>query len=169
MTETTTLRTLLLPELEHEFAKTRKMLERVPDGQNAFKPHHKSMPLSHLAGHVAELPEFITTVLTSPNVDMSTMSFTPYRMETMQQALAQFDQLADTTITTVKNMSDEAFQQNWILSWKGHELFNGNRYTAYREMGVNHLIHHRAQLSVYLRELGVAIPGCYGPSADEMP
>jgi uncharacterized damage-inducible protein DinB len=168
MTETTTLRTLLLPELEREFASTRKMLDRVPDGHNDFKPHAKSMPLSHLAGHVAELPEFITTILTSPDIDMAKTPFTPFRMETRQQAVAQFDELADTAITTIKSMSDEAFRQLWNLSWGAHPIFNGERYFAYREMGVNHLVHHRAQLSVYLRELDVAIPGCYGPSADEM-
>jgi uncharacterized damage-inducible protein DinB len=168
MTETTSLRTLLLPELEHEFAKTRKMLTVVPDGHNDFKPHEKSMSLSHLAGHVAEMPEFIVTMLTSPDLDMGKTPFVPYRMETKQQAIAHFDQAADAAITAVKQTSDETFHQFWKLTYHGHPIFTGDRYTAYREMGVNHIVHHRAQLGVYLRLLNVAIPGTYGPSADEM-
>ena len=164
----TTLRTLLLPELESEFTRTRKMLSVVPDGHNDFKPHPKSMSLSHLAGHVAEMPDFLSTLITSPDLDMGKSPVVPFRMETKQQALAHFDQVADAAITAVKNTSDEVFHQHWVLSWNGHTIFSGDRYTAYREMGVNHLVHHRAQLGVYLRELNVAIPGTYGPSADEM-
>ena len=168
MTETTTLRTLLLPELESEFAKTRKFLSVVPDGHNDFKPHPKSMSLSHLAGHVAELPEFLTTMLSSPDLDMGKTPMTPFRMETRQQALAHFDEVADAAITAVKSTSDEVFQQHWVLSWSGQTIFSGTRYMAYRELGVNHIVHHRAQLGVFLRLLGLPIPGTYGPSADEM-
>ena len=168
MTEATTLRTLLLPELENEFAKTRRMLTVVPDGHNDFKPHEKSMLFHRLVGHLAEMPEFLTTILTSPDLDMGKTSMTPFRMETSIQALAQFDELADKALTVVRNTSDETFHQTWDLSWGRQTLFHGSRYMAYREMGVNHIVHHRAQLGVYLRLLGVAIPGTYGPSADEM-
>ncbi len=164
----TTLRTLLLPELESEFAKTRKMLSVVPDGHNGFKPHPKSMSLSHLAGHVAEMPDFLTTLIASPDLNMGKTPLIPFRMETKQQALAQFDEVADKALSTVKNTSDEVFRQHWVLTWSGHTIYSGDRYNAYRNLGINHLVHHRAQLGVYLRELNIPIPGTYGPSADEM-
>jgi uncharacterized damage-inducible protein DinB len=167
MTETTTLRTLLLPELNNELAKTRKMLSVLPDGHNDFKPHEKSMTLSRLAGHLAEMPEYFVTVLTSPDLDLAKASFTPFRMETVQQTIAHFDEVADKALTTIKHFSDQAFEQHWDLTWSGHPIFSGTRYNAYRE-AVNHMAHHRAQLGVYLRLLNLPIPGTYGPSADEM-
>ena len=89
-------------------------------------------------------------------------------METKQQALAQFDEVADKALSTVKNTSDEVFRQHWVLTWSGHTIYSGDRYNAYRNLGINHLVHHRAQLGVYLRELNIPIPGTYGPSGDEM-
>lgn len=164
----TTLRDLLLPELEAEFDSTRKTLGNIPDGHTAYKPHEKSFPLSRLAGHTAELPNFINAILTTPDLDFGTAVMPkPYFMETTQQALALFNELADKALTALKNTSDDAFHQNWKLSYKGHDIYSGTRYMAYRQMGLNHLIHHRAQLGVYLRLLNAPVPGCYGPTADE--
>ncbi len=162
-----TLRDLLIPELETEFAKTRKVLGNVPDGNTAFKPHERSMTLSHLAGHVADLPVFISSILSTPAYDFGIDNRKPYHMETTQAALAQFEENADRALAALKHTSDEALQQNWTLTYKGHGIFSGSRYKAYRDMGLNHLIHHRAQLGVYLRLLNAHVPGTFGPSADE--
>jgi uncharacterized damage-inducible protein DinB len=167
MTETTTLRTLLLPELEAEFKKTRKMLEAIPDGHTGFKPHEKSMSFARLAGHTAELPAFISYILATPGGDASTAGFKPHTLETRQQLLAEFDELADQALTDLKNSSDEALHQHWDMNFRGHEVYSGSRDNAYRTWGVNHLVHHRAQLGVFLRLLNQPIPGTYGPSADE--
>ncbi len=162
-----TLRDLLIPELESEFDKTRKVLRNVPDGNLPFKPHEKSMALSHLAGHVADLPVFITNILSTPSYDFGIDNRKPYHMETTQATVAQFEENADHALTALKHASDETLHQHWSLAYKGHGIFSGSRYKAYREMGLNHLIHHRAQLGVYLRLLNAHVPGTFGPSADE--
>jgi uncharacterized damage-inducible protein DinB len=170
MTETTTLRHLLLPELEAELKKTRRMLDALPEFAVDFKPHEKSRSLPKLAGHVAELPSFISIILTSPDLDMASASNPrkPITMETRAQLLAQFDENADQAVTALKETSDETFEQSWSLSRGEMKIFSGPRYEAYRAMGVNHMIHHRAQLGCYLRELNLPLPGTYGPSADGM-
>ena len=162
-----TVRDLLIPELETELAKTRKVLGNVPDSDVTFKPHEKSMSLSHLAGHVADLPVFITKILTTPTYDFGVDNRKPFHLETTQAALAQFEENADHALTALKHASDETLHQNWTLSYKGHGIYSGSRYKAYRDMGLNHLIHHRAQLGVYLRLLNAHVPGTFGPSADE--
>ena len=167
MTETTNLRTLLLPELEAEFAKTRKMIDQLPDGQGEFKAHEKSMSLARLAGHTADMPAFITMILTTPEIDLSTANMKPLLYTTKPQLMAEFNERADAAITALKNTSDQTFEQTWSVGLKGKDIFKGTRYMAYRDMGVNHLVHHRAQLGVYLRLLNAHVPGTFGPSADE--
>jgi uncharacterized damage-inducible protein DinB len=161
----------LLPELEAELAKTRKVLEAVPDGHNDFKSHEKSMPLSRLAGHTAELAFTAAVILTHDSVDMGTPADPRkiLRMETKQTLLAEFNEMADAAITALKNTTDESFDQTYTLMRKGAPVFSGTRYAAYRNMAVNHMIHHRAQLGVYLRLLDVPVPGTFGPTADEHP
>lgn len=167
MTETTTIRQLLLPELESEFDKTRKVFAALPEGHADFKPAEKSMAFGRLAGHVAEITDYISLILTSPDIDVGALGMTPLVFETVPQLMAEFNHRADKTITTLKNVSDETFQQQWKLTYHTHPIFSGNRYTAYREMGVNQMVHHRGQLTVYLRLLGAKVPGIYGPSADD--
>lgn len=169
MIESFHLRDLLLPELESELAKTRRMLEAVPDGQNEFKPHEKSMLLSRLVGHTAELAGFASAILSGSGIDMGTPSDPRkiLRMETKQQILAEFNEAADKAVTALKATTDESFNETWKLSRKGATIFSGSRYTAYRNMVVNHMIHHRAQLGVYLRLLNLPVPATFGPTADE--
>ncbi len=165
----TDLRDLLLPELESELATTRRILAMVPDDQPEFKCHEKSMSLSKLAGHVAEMPSFATLVLGSPDLDLGAPGGPPpFRHVTAAQTLATFDDFADQLITTLKQTSDETFEQQWSLVYGDHKIYSGTRYNAYRTFGINHLVHHRAQLGVYLRLLGIPLPKTYGPSADEM-
>lgn len=160
---------LLLPELESEFAKTRKVLERVPDGHNDFKSAEKSMPLTRLAGHTAELAGFVAVFLTSAALDMGTPSDPRriLRMETRDKLLADFDELAAKSLEALRHTTDDTLMQTWTASRKGQIVFEGSRYKAYRNMLVNHMIHHRAQLGVYLRLLDVPVPATFGPTADE--
>ncbi len=170
MPESHPLRELLLPELEAELAKTRKMLEHIPDGHNDFKSAEKSMPLTRLAGHTAELAGFIPHILTTPGIDMGTPADPRkiLRMETSAALLVEFNAMAANAVTTLKGISDDTFHESFTLARKGVTIIVQTRYNAYRNLAMNHMIHHRAQLGVYLRLLGVRVPGTFGPSADEM-
>ena len=168
MTETYLLSGRLLPELEYELAKTRRVLEAVPDGNNEYKPHEKSMLLNRLAGHTAEFAGFLPLILTVPGIDMQTPSDPRkiLRMETKDQLLVEFDKLAERAIAALQTTTDAAFDETWTLRRKGDPVFTGTRYAAYRNNLLNHMIHHRGQLTVYLRLLNQPVPGTFGPSAD---
>jgi len=158
---------LLLAEFDEEVKKTRAMLERVPMKAD-FKPHAKSMPLGKLAPHVAELAGFGYTILTTPELDFAAgppRQRPPF--ESPEQLVKAFDEGAAKVRAALKNTSDEAWTQPWKLSFHGKPIFSGTRFLAYRQMFMNHLVHHRAQLGVYLRLNDVPLPGTYGPSADD--
>ncbi len=160
---------LLLPELESELAKTRRVLERVPDGNNDFRSAEKSMPLGRLAGHLAELARTAAVILTTDSIDMGTPSDPRkiLRMETRDKLLAEYDELAGQLLAALRATTDERFHATWTAARKGQNVFTGPRYNAYRNMALNHMIHHRAQLGVYLRLLGEPVPSTFGPTADE--
>lgn len=157
---------LLLPEFEHEVKVTRTTLERVPIKAD-FAPHPKSMPLGKLAPHVAELGGFGLTVLTTPELDFGKMSYTPLPFESADQLVKAFDEGAAKVKKALESLPDKAWNENWRLAYQGKTIFEGPRFLAYREMFLNHLVHHRAQLGVYLRLNGVPLPATYGPSADD--
>jgi len=158
---------LLLPEFDEEIKKTRTTLERVPADKPDFAPHPKSMPLGKLAPHVAQLAGFGLTILTTPGLDFSTSSFKPLPMESAAQLVKAFDEGAAKVRSALAGLPDDAWKQNWKLSFGGKTIFEGNRFLAYRQMFLNHLVHHRAQLGVYLRLNGQPVPAIYGPSADD--
>ena len=162
-----TINKLLLAEFDEEMKKTRTTLERVPVDKKDFAPHPKSMPLGKLAPHVAQLAGFGVAVLTTPELDFSKGSYKPLPFESSEQLLRAFDEGADKVRTALQNTSDEAWEQNWKLSSRGKPIFSGTRFLAYRQMFLNHLVHHRAQLGVYLRLNEKAVPATYGPSADD--
>ena len=164
-----TLAERLLPELEQQLANTLKVLNEVPDGRNDFAPHERSMPLTRLAGHTAELAGFAHLHLTVPSINMGTPEDQRkiLRMTTVPTLLADFDELADKAITALKSTTDEAFDQPFTLSVKGSQRWAGTRYEAYRSVAFDHMLHHRGQLTVYLRLLGAPVPATFGPSADE--
>ncbi len=157
---------LLLTEFDEEMKKTRTTLERVP-AKPDFAPHPKSMPLGKLAPHVAELAGFGLSILTTPRVDFSTSSYRPLPFESAQQLVAVFDEGAAKVRKALQETKDDAWQQNWQLVLQGKPIFDGSRFLAYRQMFLNHLVHHRAQLGVYLRLNGQPVPATYGPSADD--
>ena len=162
-----TISEALISELDVELAKTRKTLERVPADKADYSPHEKSMPLGRLAPHVAELIGFGLTVLTAPQLDFSAGSYKPLPFESAEQLVKVLDEGAAKVRAALANTPDEAWQQNWKLSFEGKTVFEASRFLAYRELFVNHVVHHRAQLGVYLRLNGIPVPGIYGPSADE--
>jgi uncharacterized damage-inducible protein DinB len=157
---------LLLSEFDDEVKKTRAMLERVPI-QPGFKPHPKSMPLGKLAPHVAELAGFGVTILTTPELDFAKSTRTRLPFESAEQLVKAFDQGAAKVRAALKDVPDEAWAQSWKLSFQGKPIFSGSRFLAYRQMFMNHLVHHRAQLGVYLRLNDKPLPATYGPSADD--
>ena len=157
----------LLTEFDVEIAKTRKTLERVPAGKAEFTPHEKSMPMGKLAAHLAQLTEFGLTVLTTPQLDFSSGSYQPLQFESAEQLVKVLDEKAAKVREALTATTNEAWQQNWKLAFDGKTLFEGPRFLAYREMFLNHMVHHRAQLGVYLRLNNIPVPATYGPSADE--
>jgi uncharacterized damage-inducible protein DinB len=158
---------LLLLEFDVEMKKTRTALERVPEDKKDFAPHVKSMPLGKLAPHVAQLAGFGLTVLTTPELDFSKGGYKPLPFESAAQLVRVLDEGAAKVRVALQNTSDEAWTQPWKLSIGGKPIFEGSRFLAYREMFLNHLVHHRAQLGVYLRLNEKPVPATYGPSADD--
>ena len=161
------LRHAALGDVDHEFASTRRLLERIPDDKLDWRPHEKSFTLGRLASHVAELPGFALMMLTTDEVDF--MKPMPKNAEgkSRDEILRLFDQTSAALRERLNAADDETLQQTWTLRAGDHVLSSRPRAASLRTIGINHLIHHRGQLSVYLRLAGVPIPGMYGPSADE--
>lgn len=157
----------LVTEFDLEMQKTRVALERVPADKKDYAPHVRSMPLGKLAPHVAQLASFGLTILTIPELDFAKGSFKPVPFESGAQLVQVLDEGAARVRTALQNTSDQAWKENWKLSVQGKPIFDGSRFLAYREMFMNHIVHHRAQLGVYLRLNEKAVPATYGPSADD--
>ncbi len=125
------------------------------------------MPLGRLAPHVAQLPSFGLIILTTPELDFSKGSLKPAAMESAAQLVGLLDEGAAKTRDALAGMRDDAWNDNWKLMFQGKSIFEGSRFMAYREMFLNHLVHHRAQLGIYLRLNELKVPAIYGPSADD--
>ncbi len=164
-----TLATRLLPELTHQLAMTRKVLAAVPDGHNDFAAHPKSMPLTRLAGHTAELAGFAYFLLTLPGINMGTPEDPRkiLRMNTRDELLAEYDPFVTRLSATLESTPDTAWDETFTLSRQGTVIREASRYETYRNMFLDHMIHHRAQLGVYLRLLDIPVPATFGPTADE--
>lgn len=157
----------LLCELDAEIQNTRNTLQRVPEDKKEFTPHAKSMPLDRLAPHVAQLPEFGLTVLTTPELDFSRGSFQQLPFESASQLVQAFDGSCAKLRAALEATPETGWDEPWKLSFQGKSVFEGPRFMAYRQMFLNHLVHHRAQLGVYLRLNSKPVPAIYGPSADD--
>ena len=161
-----TIAEVLLLDYDAEIQNTRRILERIPENPQ-WKPHDKSMPMGRLAVHVARLPMFGSTILNTDELDMATAKFPPLVFESRERLLEQLEETSSETRKALESSSDEHLQKNWKLRF-GEQVFgDAPRAVLYRTMFLNHLVHHRAQLSVYLRLNEVPVPGLYGPSADE--
>jgi len=156
----------LLPEFDQEMANTRKMLERLPDGKLEYKPDPKSMSLGQLAAHVVEMAGWLPSMMQTPFLDIPP-DYKPLLATSRKQLLEKFDENVAGSRAALAAAGDQAFMQEWSLKFAGNTMFSMPRSAVYRTMMMNHVIHHRAQLSVYYRLNGVPVPGMYGPSADE--
>ena len=159
---------LLLKELEKEATSTRKILAVVPDEHLAWQPHEKSFTLGRMASHVAELPLFLNRILDADEYDMATRTAQPYVCADNADLRSHFETRLAEGIPSLEKATDEYLHQNWVLRRGELVIAESTRYEAIRNWMLNHHIHHRGQLSVYLRMLNVAIPGMYGPSADDI-
>jgi uncharacterized damage-inducible protein DinB len=161
------LRDAMLSEFDQEMVNTRKMLERAPEGRFDFQPHPKSMTLSRLAGHVADMPSWASHTMRSQLLELEPGKYPPFLPASSEQLMAHFDKQVSEALTAIAKANEEDLKAMWTMKWEGKTVMSMPRYSVLRFFVLNHLIHHRAQLGVYLRLLDVAVPGMYGPSADE--
>ena len=156
----------LLPEFDEEMKNTRKLLDCVPDGKFEYQPHPKSMSLGRLASHVAELPHWACVTLEHEVFELKP-DFKPHVAADRAELLRIFDESVVKARADISAATDEDWQKTWTFKYDGKVVMSMPRAAVMRSVVMNHLIHHRAQLGVFLRLNDVAIPGMYGPSADE--
>lgn len=159
---------MLYPELDAELAVTRSILAIVPWEQAAWKPHPRSMSLGQLATHVAQLPNFATVMANTDTLDFNPEDFKAPALGSTAEVVALFDNEVATMRDALAKLDWTRMDGSWTMTMGGQKLVDGQRAMLIRHMGINHLVHHRAQLGVFLRLLDVKIPGSYGPSADTM-
>jgi uncharacterized damage-inducible protein DinB len=157
----------MLPEFDHEMSNTRKTLERLPEDKLGYKPDPKSMSLGQLAAHIIEMTGWGTVTLQTESLTMDPGSHKPLVLTSREQALQEFDKSLHGLRAALSSATDEDMMKPWSLIIGGAPLFSMPRVAVMRTMIMNHLIHHRAQLTVYYRLNGVPVPALYGPSADE--
>lgn len=156
----------LLKEMEREAQTTRKMLERVPNDQYDWKPHEKSMSIRQLATHIAELPSWVSMVLTTEELDFASNPYEPKKIDTTAALVSYFEESLADGKKHLANATDEDLLPDWTLR-NGEQVYSKEPKADVIRMSYCQIVHHRAQLGVYLRLLNVPIPGSYGPSADE--
>jgi uncharacterized damage-inducible protein DinB len=160
----------LLPEFDHEAATTRKLLERVPGDTPEWRPHAKSFTLGALALHLAEMPTWAIMALKETELDVNPPGGSGYQAptwESKEALLKKFDENTAAARAAIAKASDAEFMVGWTLKSAGQALFTIPRVGVVRTWVMNHSVHHRGQLSVYLRLLDVPVPSIYGPSADD--
>lgn len=164
------IRDVFLPEFDHEMAITRKTLERVPEGKSDWKPHDKSMSMGRLAGHLAELNSLVPIAMQRESLDFRPPGAPPREPNVMSsrvKLLEDFDKNVAAARAAIGQASDEQMTKIFTLQSGGNTIFTLPRTAVLRGFVLNHIIHHRGQLSVYLRLNNVPVPSIYGPSADE--
>ncbi len=158
---------VLLLDYDVEIANTRRTLERIPEQDPQWRPHEKSMPIGRLAVHVARLPNFCTYILTKDGLDFAKEKSPDLAFESTARLLSDLESAAAEARAHLAGASDDDLRKQWKMIFSGHAVIDAPRMVVYRTAFMNHLIHHRAQLGVYLRLLNIPVPGTYGPSADE--
>ncbi|HVI48458.1 MAG TPA: DinB family protein [Chitinophaga sp.] len=156
----------LLKEMEKEAVTTRKMLERVPEDKYNWKPHQKSMTILRLATHIAELPGWVTLTLTTPELDFAKYDYKPEPLNDNKELLAYFERSLADGRQHLEQANEAQLEENWTLR-DGDAIFQTTSRAEMIRITYSQIVHHRAQLGVYLRLLDIPIPGSYGPSADE--
>jgi len=160
----------MLPEFDQEMQSTRKVLELIPDDKWNWKPHDKSGTVGWYVSHIATLPGWTTMTINTDELDYAPVgkpSFQPPKVENRKDALEVFDKESGEARAALSGISDADMMKGWTLLAGGQAIFTMPRIACIRGMVMNHLIHHRGQLTVYYRMLDVPVPGLYGPSADE--
>lgn len=157
---------VLIKEMEQEAVTTRKMLSRIPNDKYDWKPHEKSMSVRQLATHIAELPGWVSMVLHTTELDFETNPYNPEKIDTTEQLLAYFEKILAQGLADLKNAAEDDLLPEWTLRMGATILSKDPRLDVLR-MAYCQIVHHRAQLGVYLRLLNIPIPGSYGPSADD--
>jgi len=162
------LKDALLPEFDHEMGTTRRVLERVPEAEFAWKPHDKSFNLGQLAGHVANIPHWVAAIVQNTVFDLADAEDARPRLpESTEWLVSQFDKNVSAARAGIAGLTDPEFLAPWTFKNNGQIVFTMPRAAALRSFVMNHLIHHRGQLTVYLRLKNVPVPPVYGPTADE--
>ena len=164
-----TIAQMLVPEFDHEMATTRTLLERVPDAAAAWKPHQKSMSMGELASHIAAMPGWVDQILTETELDFATPAGaqlqTP-KFESTRALVEMFDRNVKAARSRIAATSDAEMGVAWALRNGDHRILSMPRAAIVRSFILSHVIHHRGQLSVYLRLRDVPLPSIYGPTAD---
>lgn len=155
----------LSAEFRQEAKATRQLLERLPQDKLGWKPHEKSMPLARLATHIAELPGWTKMTLKQDSLDVA--GFSPTILESVAEILQLFDANVTECLSILADTPDEEYSKTWTMKQNGREVFAAPKAAVMRSFVMNHLIHHRGQLTVFLRLNDVPLPMTYGPSADE--
>jgi uncharacterized damage-inducible protein DinB len=158
---------ILLAEFDHEMGTTRRLLERIPDEKLTWKPHDRSMTMGRLATHLSNIPHWSGTILNDTSFDLANAAPNGEAKETRSDILRQFDEGSASARGMLAGVSDAELNASWLLKRAGQQMFSMPRIAAFRSFVVNHMIHHRGQLSVYLRLNDIPVPSIYGPSADE--
>jgi uncharacterized damage-inducible protein DinB len=161
-----TISEALLPEFDYEMANTKKILACVPEDKFTWKPHEKSMALGRLASHVAEMANWGDVVVRADKLEL-TPADKPFHASSRAELLETFDKYAKSAREAIAGASDEHLGKTWTLYYAGNPVLSQPRAGILRGMVMSHIIHHRGQLTVYLRLLNVKFPGMYGPSADD--
>ena len=167
MTSAPTLKQVAAGDLTHELATTRRVLERVPEEHLSWKPHEKSMSLAELAGHLANLLFWQRSIIEDDFYDLAANPAPPAPPATREELLRTFDVNRETLLAAFDRLEDADLSRPWSLRQGERVIFSQPRSVVLRSFGINHMVHHRGQMSVYLRLLDVPVPAIYGPSADE--
>jgi uncharacterized damage-inducible protein DinB len=154
-------------EFDHEAQTTRKHLERLPADKLDWRPHEKSFTAAGLASHIAEMTSWSEAILKQDGLDFDPATYKPYLATSVEDLLTTFDDNVARGKQALAGATDDTLAQSFSFKIMGQVQFERSRADTFRDVALSHIIHHRGQLSVYLRLLNVAVPGSYGPSADE--
>ena len=157
----------MINEIQHEAKSTQRMLERLDATSFKFKPHERSTEMGKLARHIAEIPAWITVALTTPEFDLANRPLNTAEVSSTEEVLKTHTDNVAAAIKAIENASDEEMLAEWTLRRGDHVILKMPRVAVVRNMAMNHMVHHRGQLSVYMRLNNIPVPGVYGPSADE--
>lgn len=166
-TSSNILGSAFIAEIEHEAKVTREVLSRIPADKFDWKPHEKSMTFGRLASHVAEMFGWTPATLGQPELDFSKFDYKPYEPKSTEELVEFLDKNVAEAVETLRNTTDEVFTENWTMRNAETVYFTMPKAAVMRSFVMNHIVHHRGQLSVYLRLNDIAVPSIYGPSADE--